>query len=206
MKILLSGGGSPEQVKPLDEYFANQMRGGIVLYIPIAMDKDRYDSCKKWFINTYAKYEFVIEFCTDLNKIKSLEKYTGVFIGGGNTFKLLKEVKETGFDKLLKKYLNNNGFVYGGSAGAIIFGKNILTSSHADKNKVNLIDMSGLNLINGYNVWCHYNSKKDYNRVLNLKDKTLVLFEESGILYNGKNFVNFGKECLYFPDDFEKYN
>lgn len=206
MKILLSGGGSPEQVKPLDEYFVNQMGNGKVLYVPVAMDEERYDSCKKWFFNTYSKYDFDIEICTDLSKIVSLEKYTGVFIGGGNTFKLLKEVKETGFGEILKKYLYNGGFVYGGSAGAIIFGKDILTSSHADKNKVNLVDMSGLNLINGYNVWCHYNLKNDYNRVLNLKEKTIILFEESGVLFNGKTFINIGKNCLYFPDDFEKNN
>lgn len=88
---------------------------------------------------------------------------------GGNTFKLLKEIKESKFDILLEKYLKNVGFVYGGSAGAIIFGKSIETSSHADKNIVGLTELSGLNMLNGFDVWCHYNPKEDNNNIMNLK-------------------------------------
>ena len=73
---------------------------------------------KEWFKKTYEYCNFDIDMCTDLSKIKSLDEYTGVFIGGGNTFKLLKEIRESKFDILLEKYLKNGGFVYGGSAGA----------------------------------------------------------------------------------------
>ena len=167
MKILLSGGGEPEQVKPLDDYFAKSMNGGKVLYIPVAMYKVPYNECKEWFKKTYEYCNFDIDMCTDLSKIKSLDEYTGVFIGGGNTFKLLKEIRESKFDILLEKYLKNGGFVYGGSAGAIIFGKSIETSSHADKNIVGLTELSGLNMLNGFDVWCHYNPKEDNNNIMN---------------------------------------
>jgi len=50
-----------------------------------------------------------------------------IYIGGGNTFKLLKELKESGFDKELLKFIKEGKPVYGGSAGALILGKNILT-------------------------------------------------------------------------------
>ena len=106
MKILLSGGGEPEQVKPLDDYFAKSMNGGKVLYIPVAMYKVPYNECKEWFKKTYEYCNFDMDMCTDLSKIKSLDEYTGVFIGGGNTFKLLKEIKESKFDKVLNMCSN----------------------------------------------------------------------------------------------------
>lgn len=203
MKLLLSGGGEPDQVEALDKYFANYVKNGKVLYIPIAMEKIPYSDCEKWFRNTYKRYNiFDIEVGTDLSKIESLKNYKAVFIGGGNTFKLLKEIKESKFDKKLKSYLKNDGFIYGGSAGAIIFGKTIETSSHADKNNVGLKDMSGLNLLNGYDVWCHYQQKNDYERILQLKNPTKVLYEESGLLFDGKNFESIGKDSFCFPDDF----
>lgn len=202
MKLLLSGGGEPEQVKALDEYFANYVGDDKILYIPVAMYKIPYDKCENWFRETYAEYKlYNIDVCTDLKNAPNLNKYKAVFIGGGNTFKLLKEIKESNFDYTIKEYLNNDGFVYGGSAGAIIFGKTIKTASHDDKNFVNLKNLNGLNLLNNYDVWCHYDENKDKSEIIKLRQPTIVLYEESGVLFNGKSFKTIGKEPLMFPDD-----
>ena len=196
MKLLLSGGGEPDQVKPLDEYFANYVKDGKILYIPVAMDKIPYDDCEKWFRETYAKYNLNnIEMCTNLKEINDLNNYKAIFIGGGNTFKLLKEIKESNFDIKLKEYLQNNGFIYGGSAGAIIFGKTIEPAIHADKNTVNLKDLNGLNILDDYDVWCHY---KETDNLKDLNRKTIVLYEESGILYDGKEIKTLGKDHLIY--------
>ena len=63
--------------------------------------------------------------------------------------------------------------------------------------------MDGLNLLNGYDVWCHYDEKRDKNEVLALKQPTIVAYEESGILFDGKEFKSIGKEYLIFPNDFK---
>jgi len=47
--------------------------------------------------------------------------YSFLFIGGGNTFKLLYDLKSSGAFVNIQGYLNNGGVVFGGSAGAIIF-------------------------------------------------------------------------------------
>ena len=200
MKLLLSGGGEPDQVKPLDEYFANYVMNGKILYIPVAMDKIPYEDCEKWFRETYAKYNLNnIEMCTNLKEINDLNNYKAIFIGGGNTFKLLKERKESNFDIKLKEYLQNNGFIYGGSAGAIIFGKTIEPAIHADKNTVDLKDLNGLNILDDYDVWCHY---KETDNLKDLNRKTIVLYEESGILYDGKEIKTIGKNHLIYQQNF----
>ena len=151
MKLLLSGGGDPEQVVELDKIFAENVKEGKVLYIPVAMDKIPYDDCLNWFKSTYKEYGITdIDMCVDLNEITNLNQYKGIFIGGGNTFKLLNEIKKSNFDVKLKQYLNTDGFVYGGSAGAIIFGNSIDTAIHADDNYLNLENFDGLNILNNH--------------------------------------------------------
>ena len=162
MKLLLSGGGDPEQVKELDNFFAKEVGNGKVLYIPVAMEKIPYDDCFKWFKSTYAEYGIVnIEMCTEL-------------------------------DKKIIDYIKNDGLVYGGSAGAIIFGESIDTALHADKNYLRLNNFAGLNIIDGYKIWCHYNIK-DESDLKKVKGKIIVLYEESGLFYDGVKMQSIGK-------------
>lgn len=197
MKLLLSGGGDPEQVIQLDKIFAEHVKNGKILYIPVAMDKIPYQECLNWFESTYEKYGIKnIDMGIDLNEITNLNQYKGIFIGGGNTFKLLNEIKKTNFDIKLKEYLNTGGFVYGGSAGAIIFGSSIDTAIHADANYLNLENLDGLNILNNKKVWCHYDPKKDQNELDKIKGNIIVLYEESGILFDGKNITSIGREHI----------
>ena len=199
MHLLLSGGGNPEQVIPLDKFFAEQIdRSRPVLYIPVAMEKHvyTYEQCVEWFSSTYKTFGIEnVEMCTDLNKVKPLEKYTAVFIGGGNTFKLLREIKESGFDKKLTKYLNNGGFIYGGSAGAIIFGKTVKTASCFDENKVGLSDFSGLNMANGKDIFCHYAKESD-DFINDYDGEMYILYEESGLFIENGEAKSIGEPYL----------
>jgi len=203
MRLILSGGGNPEDVIPLDELFISQIDlQSTVLYIPVAMEEHvfSYEECYKWFKKTYEKYGITnIKMCTDLTSIQSINQYTAIFIGGGNTFKLLKEVKESKFDIKLTDYLNNNGLIYGGSAGAIIFGKTIKSASYADDNNVNLRDLSGLNLICGKDIFCHY-SDKDNEYIKNYENDLYVLYEESGLFIHDNKVESIGKMFLLKND------
>lgn len=195
MKLLLSGGGSPNQVVPLDNLFAQNIGQGKVLYVPVALPNESYSDCLKWFTSTYNNFGITdIEMVTNLNNF-DIDEYSAVFIGGGNTFKLLKEIKEAKFDEKLIKFLNNGGFVYGGSAGAIIFGKTIKTAIGFDENIVNLTDLNGLNLLNNADIWCHYNDDhkpliKDYSNEL------YILYEESGLYIDDNKISSIGKQYL----------
>ena len=120
-----------------------------------------------------------MEMLTDLNKLIKLNDYGAVFIGGGNTFKLLKKIKESGFDKKLIKYYKSGGTIYGGSAGAIILGKDINTAlmcKDADVNEVKLKDISGMNLIGGYDIQCHFedNQIKEHQEYIKESGREIV--------------------------------
>ncbi|WP_051931985.1 Type 1 glutamine amidotransferase-like domain-containing protein [Clostridium sp. KNHs214] len=195
--LILSGGGDAEKVKPIDSFFANKInKEKVLIYIPVAMEEAcfTYEECYNWFSKTYSEYGiYKIEMWTDLQEKKLSNEYAGVFIGGGNTYRLLKTLKDTKFDKECIKFLNNGGVIYGGSAGAIIFGKTIDSAKHADKNIVNLKDSKGLNFLNNKDVWCHYKETDDelidyYNNEL------YILYEESGIIIDGKDVKEIGKK------------
>ena len=69
-------------------------------------------------------------------------------------------LKESGAFGKIRKYLTEeDGIVYGGSAGAIIFGKDLDSCNTDDENEVGLADHTGFNMIGGYSLLCHYTSR-----------------------------------------------
>ena len=114
MNLILSGGGSGEQTKILDELFANLVdKTKPLLYLPIAIDTDKhpYAECLKWLKGTFEKlginkYKMWTE--EDLDKYKkiNINDYGGIYIGGGNTPYLLKTLKESGLLNWLKDIVN----------------------------------------------------------------------------------------------------
>lgn len=198
-KIILGGGGdentSLESHKVFISLLPNKSK---VLYIPIAMDPERnpYKLCEKWIKNAFKLISFGnIEMKTDLKSISQevIKEYGGIYIGGGNTYKLLKLFRDSGFEAVLKEYIESGGVVYGGSAGAIILGADISTSD--DENEVNIKDLIGLDVLNGYSVFCHYKAEQLQiirKYVMESKKNAYAISEDSGILIRGKNVEKIG--------------
>jgi len=78
-----------------------------------------------------------------------LGNFDVIFVEGGNTFYLLKYIRESGFDKVLKPFLDKGGIYLGVSAGTMVAGLNIESANwkHMDKNIVDLKDLTGLKLV-----------------------------------------------------------
>lgn len=193
--LILSGGGDPKQVRPIDEFFAAHIdKTQKVLYIPVAMERKvfTYEQCLDWFTSTYKTFGIQnIEMLTDLQNTEIPDDTAAVFIGGGNTYKLLKELRDSGFDKKLLGYLNNKGTVYGGSAGAMIFGKTIETEIHTGSKNYGLTDLSALNLLNGHDLWCHYTSADD-QLISEYPRPLYILSEESGMIVQNGEITSIG--------------
>ena len=80
------------------------------------------------------------------HKIKTDEiaGYDVIYVCGGNTFYLLKKIRESGFDQILNNF---DGVYVGVSAGSIIMGPDIETSAPWDENDVNLQNTKGLDFV-----------------------------------------------------------
>ena len=166
MRLILCGGGSGIQ-----NYFANKKLNEIIdhskplLYIPLAMDESDhpYDSCYDWICDELAQVQLVgIDMIRSFEELaeKDYSKYCALFIGGGNTYKLLKGIKDSGAFEKIKNFIDNDGIVIGGSAGAVIFGYDINIISAMDPNDVELDDTRGFDVMKGISIFPHYTNKK----------------------------------------------
>ena len=164
-KIYLSGGGNEVQAFALDDiYFRYIPKNGSFLYIPIALRENKlYSAAHSWMnkvIKLHHRADIQFETLDNPSKyqLATLKEFTGIYIGGGNTWNLIRELKESGFTNRLIQYLRAGGQVYGGSAGAIIMGKRIDTQD--DENTINSNYVSGINLLDDYSVACHFKDQQ----------------------------------------------
>ena len=143
---------------------------------------------------------------------KNLDDYCAIFIGGGNTYKLLFELKLTGFYNKLKAFIDNGGIVFGGSAGAIVLGKDIKSCECDDENEVGLVNTQGLNVLPDFSFVCHYTNreeeKNEYNkqyitklsnemRIIALPEEDTMYISENGIeVFGGKPYYIFDNENI----------
>lgn len=206
-KLILSGGGDLKISYNLDEEFFSLLKNNAkILYIPIALKRDRigFEACYDWFSNiiaTHAKGKDIdFSMILEHDFIPDIKKYDCVYIGGGNTFKLLDFIINKRLNEKILDYLNSGGIVYGGSAGAIIFGKDIRTVE--EENDHNYIYVNGLNCLGDYSLICHYNISMDDRIIENSKkinSKVLALDESSGIIVSGDSSLIIGNVVEFDP-------
>lgn len=199
MKIFLCGGGSGKEIKEATIKFGNLIdKSKPLLYISLAMKSEKYDSWLEWLKKEMSIIDVKnIDMVTsgeDLYK-KNFDNYSAIYIGGGNTYKLLRDIKENNCLDKIKRYIDNDGIVFGGSAGAIIFGKDIDTCKYEDDNSIiGLKDTSGFDVLSGYSLLCHYNDNivKTENNINYLKEysiekKVIYLPEEDTIFIDSND-------------------
>lgn len=204
-KLFLSGGGDNEEFEFHKKFF-DLLPNKKFIYIPVAMEGSKkypYPKCYEWIMGTFSEVagssKFEIKMVTDLGRvdIEYLRSYSGIYIGGGNTYKLLRNIKNMGFDVILKEFLQNYGPIYGGSARAIIFGKNIETSG--DENNINYKETDGLNMLRDLSVVCHYEgTDKEKTKIIEFfrkhKSGVIALPKGTGLVVSDKKVEVIGKE------------
>ncbi len=211
MRLYLSGGGSGEDTAELDRKFASAIsKSKPLLYIPIAMDEKRhsYPECFEWLKKTFNplgidKIEMWTEKDLRENREAELEKFSGVYVGGGNTFYLLKELKDSGFLPKLERLIKKDVPFYGGSAGALICARTIIPALAIDPNDVKLKDFDTMNFVRGYDLWVHYEPTQN-KKIQNYKEKhnlnLIALPENTGIFVTEKAIEVVGPGFAYLPN------
>lgn len=132
------------------------------------------------------------------NELRAILKDKDViYVQGGNTFYLLKHVRASGFDKVVKELLENGVIYIGVSAGSYIACPTIemATWKHQDRNTVGLTDLTALNLV-PFLLSVHY--KPEYKDILKeaiLKTKypVKILTDDQGLLVSNGEVKLVGK-------------
>jgi len=210
MKLYLSGGGIGEDSVELDRKFASVIdKSKPLLYIPIARNEKRhpYPGCFQWLKKTFNplgidKIEMWTEKDLRENAETELERFGGVYMGGGNTFYLLKELKDSGFLPKLERLVRKDVPFYGGSAGALICARTIIPALTIDPNDVKLKDFDAMEFVRDYDLWVHYeptqNKKiQDYKEKHNLN--LIALPENTGIFVTDETIEVVGPGSAYLP-------
>lgn len=214
MKLILNGGGSDEQIKESIQLFSSLVKKGKVMYIPLAWNNGNMENCINWFRSQVELYGIndIVQVLNPKEITKELlSKCKGVFIGGGNTYKLLKMLKESVAYENLKEFaLKKDTVIMGGSAGALIWGESIDTckddglgiKSICDVNLVGLENTTGFGMLHGYSLLVHYKKKEEQipatmqrvERLLKEGYKLVCLPEETSLVVEDDKFSIVGSK------------
>ena len=216
MKVFICGGGSGEQtiraVQRLNEVIRHDLP---CLYIPLAMEEDKYDSCYEWIRGELGSVDIPgIEMVRSAEELarKHLEDYSFLFIGGGNTFRLLSEIKRVHMFEPIREYLQNGGAAFGGSAGAIIFGEDLESCTLDDDNDVGLKDTAGFDVLSGVSFLCHFTNRipehdlrsEKYLLEISKHRKVYALPEEDTLFLNETVLEEIGARPYFVFEDGKK--
>ena len=208
-RIILAGGGDTEDSRPLDELFATWTGpDGRMLFLPVALDGSKHDSYLETIRSEFTPLGVSkIEMWSDLleHDATELAAFDSVYLGGGSTFRLLAELRASGFDNALVSYARQGGAIYGCSAGADVLGRDIMTAAHADINDVGLTETHGLDLAAGHAVWCHYDPVEHDTLVVEFVQErgipVVAISERSGVIAHGDWLEPVGFDPVYVFDE-----
>ncbi|MEH2936394.1 Type 1 glutamine amidotransferase-like domain-containing protein [Acutalibacter sp. JLR.KK004] len=209
MRVFLNGGGDGANAQEAYQRFGAAIdKTKPLLYIPMAMEKEEYSGCLGWITGELSLLGIEIFMARSGEELAGLDlsHFGGIFIGGGNTYKLLHELKESGALLKLTEYLKAGGPVFGGSAGAIILGADIDTCRYADENLAGLSDTAGIDVLSGISLLCHYGNEDEEitqrhtTHLLGLSQsgrRILALPEEDTVVLNGEKAEVIGTRPYY---------
>lgn len=194
---ILSGGGDPPISHDVDKVFLSKLeKNSRILYIPVALRRNRqgYEECLNWFtglLQRHKRKDLRTCMLTPWNKkLPNLSGFSSLFIGGGNTFRLLHYIVKWDLHKHIPNYVESGGHVYGGSAGAIVLGKDIRTVEQ--ENKKNYPEYQGIGCVGEYSLICHYEQSND-EEILKAHKKIntpiIAIPEDGGIIVNSEKKI-----------------
>jgi len=157
MKKLFLASSFTDVVELFVQSEKTELKGKTVTFIPTASIHEEvtfYVDAGKKVLQDLGLIIDVLEISTATkNEISSkLESNDFIYISGGNTFFLLKELRRTGADELIKEQINRGKPYIGESAGSVILSPNIeYVKEMDDFNAVaDLVSFSSLSVIDFY--------------------------------------------------------
>lgn len=187
------------QVTDLVRKVEPELAGKTVTYIPTAGIVEEIDGMIENETNTLQSLGLKVD-VLDVSSasyesiVSALTKNDIIFVGGGNTFYLLQELRRSGADKIVAQEVNKGKLYIGESAGAVIACPDIGYCSGMDspEKAPDLTDYTGLGLVDFYIVPHIGNEEmgeaakkavEEYNSRLDLK----IITDRQVIQVDGEN-------------------
>lgn len=196
--VFLAGGGSAVQEAAI---WARMLDGVVrLLYWPVALSGELLVNAEHWLRSSLGDRPGLgVTVWVDLAEHagESLGGFDLVFVGGGNTFDLLRRVRTAGLIGPLQDFVAAGGGYYGGSAGAIAAGIDVGLASGLDRDSHQDPDQSGFGLVPA-DVLPHYGPHRASHALrwsAQHPQRTIVgLPEASGVWSNNSRLVVLGPE------------
>jgi dipeptidase E len=177
--IILTSKDDQITTTEFDEFLPKPLSASRVLYVTTGLKgssdlvyADQQKQIMQRLNFSYTEYDISNKSKEDLKK--ALSNIDVVYVVGGSTFYLLKAVRESGFDEVIKELLPK-GLVYIGlSAGAYIACPSIImkTWSSRNSNQFGITDFTAMNLV-PFLLKAHY--EPEMKKLLEEKSKNLDL-------------------------------
>lgn len=196
--MFLGGGGTPVDEQNVWREAYSQVES--VLYWPFALTEPLLDTADQWFRAALTSLELTASQVATWTSLEGhsaaeLGRFDLLHVGGGNTFRLLDEIRRHSFLDPVRDFVRSGGSYYGGSAGAVVACEDIVVAATHDPNDVGLVDLTGLALVPTYSVLPHYHDglaqwaqawAREQHRTV------LALSERGGIRYHDYAFTVIG--------------
>jgi dipeptidase E len=198
-KLLLTSGGfsNPEVTEILKKEIPKQAEWCKVLMVSYTQNKteESYVVASKKELEALGFKNIKI---LNLDKPTKLEPTDVIYVCGGNTYAILKKMRDTCADKFIIDAVNKGVLYVGVSAGSIIAGKNIEIAgwgSEGDPNEVGLTDLSGFGFTD-VAVFPHYKIAQK-NEVDEFKKKVtytvMEITDNQVVFVKGKKVKKIGR-------------
>jgi len=145
----------------VEKYLPKSLIESKILYITTAINKSEdihhVVQTREIFKESGFNYtEYDIEGKTEEELREALRSIDILYMEGGNPFYLLKAIRETGFEKLIKEAVNRGVVYWGASAGSYVACPSIIVSTWSGVRKTHgVTDFTGMNLV-PFVVKAHY--------------------------------------------------
>lgn len=203
-KLVLSWWGDYTDSQKIDDIYKSFLSWKRILYIPRAMYPNKYPSCLEWIVNTFPSSEWYIVYLLSEkefieNQKDYLKYFDGIYIWWGNTYRLLKLIRETWFADIIKQFVDNEKPIYGWSAGAVIMWKEIHSSPDTNAVRLSIDETLWFNLCHDYSIFCHYEWKDEdvIEYVKKYKITAICLTEWTGVICEDDKYTIQWDESAY---------
>ncbi|MCK5510638.1 Type 1 glutamine amidotransferase-like domain-containing protein [Candidatus Parcubacteria bacterium] len=189
--LILASSGKFITNNNIDNFLPKKITDCKIAYISTASKKVHDDSYaishqQKMSELNFSYTEIDIAALNENELKKTLDGYDIIFVEGGNTYYLLKAVRESGFKKIIKNLISQGVVYIGSSAGSYIACPSIIMSTFNERgfNKFGITDFTAMNLV-PFLIKAHYTpemKKKLYEKFNNLGYPLRILNDNQALL------------------------